>query len=59
MHTIISIYLSIYLSISVHIYFIYIYIYICRFDYQQRVLKMFPGPGYLLTEAYTGKVVCK
>ena len=53
MHTIISFYLSIYICIYM------LYIYICRFDYQQRVLKMFPGPGYLLTEVSTGKVVCK
>ena len=30
--------------------YIYMYIYSCRSDYQQRVLKMIPGPGYLRSE---------
>ena len=39
----------IYIYIYIFIY-IYIYIYIYRFDYQKRVLKMFPGPDYIRSE---------
>ena len=47
----IYIYVYIYIYINIYIYVcMYIYIYICGYACQERVLKTFPGPGYLGSE---------
>ena len=59
----ICVYMSVCVCVYIYIYIIYIYIYIygshgclsylchnCGFSCQQRVLKTFPGPGYIHSE---------